>query len=42
MSCPSCGRFGTFTRNEITPASSFDTVSVVMSGAAAFSPVESV
>ena len=41
MSCPNAGRFGTFTRNDNSPASVFDDVSVVMSGAAGFSPEES-
>ena len=41
MSCPSVGRFGTLIRNETIPASSFETVRDVMSGAAGFSPVES-
>ena len=35
------GRFGMLILNEMMPASLFDTMSVVMSGAAGFSPVES-
>ena len=41
MSWLNCARFGIATRNWTTPASVFDTVSVVMSGAAEFSPDES-
>jgi hypothetical protein len=41
MSCAKTGRLLTAIRNVITPASSFDTVTPVMSGAATSSPVES-
>ena len=41
MSWVSCARFGITTRNWMSPASVFDVVSVVMSGAAGFSPDES-
>ena len=42
MSAVSAARFGTLILNEMIPASLFDTTIVVMSGAAGFSPVESV
>ena len=41
MSALKVARFGMLTLNETSPASVFDTVSVVMSGAAGFSPDES-
>ena len=41
MSGVSAGRLGMLTWNVMFPASSFDTVIAVMSGAAGFSPVES-
>ena len=41
MSWPNVGLFGTLILKESMPASVFDAVSVVMSGAPAFSPVES-